>query len=304
MPVSNGYRFTNFDGTPNIPFYCDQDTGIELDIYRSSTHDDVCDVCHSHVSESIMLKNVDYPVVIQESRRMGSIYGLENDNTIMKTKRAASVAYFLLCPDCIYHCNLLMKTSDHIALGIDWWDMIDSLCETIKEIKQTKLNIKQNKYFQDAIKIGTLIYTAKSGPFYDLPREVISTYMLPDIIQVYREKAAITIQKVWKGHYQRLYQNIKETKYAKCDDCGRMRQMSDLCLEQACADWECCFKKVCKDECAYLCPHCQGTIIIDANDRSSTGEQEEYNCDWCWKDFIIHTKWWGITVTEHERRYE
>jgi len=196
-----------------------------------------------------------------------------------------------------------MRTSDHIALGIDWWDMIDSLSETIKEIKETKLNIKQNKYFQDAVKVATLIYAAKSGPFYDIPREVISTYLLPNIMPAFREKAAIAIQKMWKGYYQRLYQDTEETKHAKCDDCGRIRKVSDLCQEQACADWDCCFKNVCKDQCAYLCPHCQGTIIIDAHDRSSTGDQEEYVCNWCHEEFIIHTKWWGITVTEHERRY-
>lgn len=301
MPVSNGYYFSNYDGSPNIPRLCDPYTGEYEDMWRHTYRrdDKTCDTC-DHVGDDV--DDASYPAVLQETRRDCNYGYDEDEQRIVRAKRTATVIHLRVCKECYEHCQQIMKTSDHIALGVDWWDLNDSICESIKQLKCEKFDWKQTKPVKDAIKAATQIFVAKTGPFTQLPEDVIIN-MFPHLVKAYKERAAIQIQRIWKGYYQRLYNSHKNTQqvtYHKCADCGRMRLASDLCYENSCLDCphECCIKRVCKDECHYLCPNCEGSNIIGWAWKNHLGTRTYEDCRWCLETFELPIMWHGPSQAE------
>jgi len=298
MPVSNGYRFSNYDGSANIPYLCDPDTGEWEQMSRPYVGNgtETCDCC-DFVGDDVRLTY--FPAVLQE-RRGHYNYGYdESQQCIVRAPRAGTIYQSHLCEECNELCQLIMKTSDHVALGTDWWDLNDSLTETIKELKEKRIDWRQTKPIKDAVKAGTQIFVAKTGPFNQLPDDVIIS-MYPHLIRAYKDRAAVQIQRIWKGYYNRLYRNTQNIMHHNCADCGRLRSYSELCTEQSCLDClhECCHKLVCKDECHYLCPYCEGSSFIGWAWKNHQGERMDEECRWCGETFELPIFWHGPSQSE------
>ena len=295
MPVSNGYRFSNYDGSPNIPRLCDPNTGDYEDMWRN-TDSTFCDTCSYHGYD---VEVVSFPAVLQE-RNKNPNYGYdEQEDRIVRARRAATMFYVRVCPECYALCEKIMKTSDHITLGADWWDMNDSLTENIKQLKREQFDWRQTKPIKDAVRAATQIFVAKTGPFNLLPQDVIIS-MYPLLVHAYKERAAIQIQSMWKGFYLRRYRNTAKDKYHNCEDCGRLRPKKELCTERSCLDcpYECCQKRVCKDQCHYLCPQCEGSNYVAFAWKNHEGERMFEECRWCSEKFELPIFWHGQNQTE------
>lgn len=91
-----------------------------------------------------------------------------------------------------------------------------------------------------------------------------------------------------------------------CDECN---QYNYLYVTEACADMDCCYKKICIDGCSYTCNKCYNIyhnsehmfVKYDGIDRN-------YICYKC-IDLKVDTDykkafiWNGISLEEHMKRY-
>jgi len=303
MPVSNGYRFSDCDGRPVIPRLCDPITDEYIEMYRESNNPDniyCCDTCDYTESD---VEYTFFPAVIRErgSDHHYGYYDIDEDPRLERAPEAVTIIHVKVCPDCYKYCEQIMKTSDHIAQGFDWWDMVDSLTESIKKIKREHFDWRKTKPVKDTIRAAIQIFVAKTGPFSDMPTDIIIHKIIPHLIQSYKDSAAMKIQYIWKDYYHRIYKNTETVTFHNCDDCGRKRCETDLCYKRSClaCPHECCTKRICKDSCCnYLCPNCEGSNIVSRAWSNHQGEKIYEDCRWCNVRFELPIKWHGPRLYE------
>jgi hypothetical protein len=99
-----------------------------------------------------------------------------------------------------------------------------------------------------------------------------------------------------------------------CDECNTIHDTPNLIIqEEACADWDCCHKYVCKYGCKFKCNLCK-IIYTNSNDMM----KDEYNtnhiyfvCKKCIETYkmlykcnlVDVTLWWGASIEEYRRKY-
>lgn len=79
-----------------------------------------------------------------------------------------------------------------------------------------------------------------------------------------------------------------------CDDCNHY---GPLIKSEACADWDCCYKMICREGCVHYCHNGHQNHVY--------GEDEiTLPCQVCGDEFQIQSQWYGISRAEHFRRYD
>lgn len=104
---------------------------------------------------------------------------------------------------------------------------------------------------------------------------------------------------LWKGCIYCLEKGI-------CGECGRYNNLSE---EEACADYNCCFKYICYDECKYICEicknvynDCEQVFVLEDNKEES---YKKFVCNNCNKDESLTCPklWWGLSPEEYWKKY-
>lgn len=94
-----------------------------------------------------------------------------------------------------------------------------------------------------------------------------------------------------------------------CYDCGCQGELVDV---PACADFDCCYKQVCKGECTFKCSKCEKKIQSSEGQQVVSGNDKVIiHCNECLdtKNYIYRTSvygipvWYGISEEEHFKRY-
>lgn len=71
-----------------------------------------------------------------------------------------------------------------------------------------------------------------------------------------------------------------------CQDCKKERDIQDLIVVSACADWNCCHKRVCNEGCKFSCKICSNFADAYVTVRKFSG----YWCAHCVELFNIQGK--------------
>lgn len=198
-----------------------------------------------------------FPVILQEARRW------------------FATMFFNQCDVCHSRARAIMDTSDHLALGKDEWDLIDSATDLIiddrwdtfpkwtmakaEELAMTKMEQIEDmrekieeRYRDDEDTI------CKTVPFFSLVNDVlgvIQTKLVEAEFSAKREEAARTIQRGWRKLRQRILMNV-ETPYP-CGICGAVLDVSDgiplLTIDDREGNTT---HPICYQECEIICRRC------------------------------------------------
>lgn len=285
LPFTRGRRFTEANGYLQVPVLCDETGQDEL---LWSQHDSMghCHCC----AVSCNLNLVTLPCILRPRLRDrdGYIaYDYYTQQFVERPHQMLANTEFALCDVCNKKCEILMQTSDHVALGVDWWDLVDSLTETLKTYCLPSSAYPVSDIVRKSARVMCALedgVNATEGILSRLNRDVL-TVLAPHVLASLKEKAAALIlsayrnwhQKVWTeekfngdepslGDHYYACRHSQEGWWAKCYDCNAHRQCYELQL-LACCDRGCCNKYVCLDGCAYICKHCGAKNCVTQDDH-------------------------------------
>jgi hypothetical protein len=208
LAITNGRRFTDLAGYVwTIP-------ELEEDLYSppilSDEPDFICDHCDAEDEINVYA----YPVVLQDKESGERMY---------------SYMHFRQCPTCSRRADLIMATSDHLALGQDEWDLLDSACGIIMDHRwdlhtpwTLEASSKQAKLSLSAI-VSDLI-------------PIINQHLVTSLYHSKRQDSAAKIQTIWKGWKQRKLRH-------NCSTCSHPLR---------------CSLSTCLDGCQAVCRACGG----------------------------------------------
>ena len=124
-------------------------------------------------------------------------------------------------------------------------------------------------------------------------------------LQIYTKPTFICL----KCNKMMLYKNnfydkgcIKCTVKTKCHECKRY---NFLFREDACADWECCYKYICHGGCIFECDKCKN-IYKDVKNMYKLEGSELFYCINCIDKEITYESaelWLGPSIEEYYDRY-
>ena len=212
LTITRGRHYTS----GGRPIY--QDYGRDLgSIYDGDFEEDAptCDHC-----DEACVCTWGYPVILQEGRRW------------------FATMYFNQCGRCYDRAQAIMDTSDHLALGKDEWDLIDSATQLITDDRWDQFprwTIEKAKEIAD----GKMrhIEHARDMLGEDDAEAIPLFRLVPDVLGVIRdnlakaeymercERAARTIQKGWRQLRERRFGNIELPH--PCGICGSILDISD-----------------------------------------------------------------------------
>lgn len=275
-------QFSDEDGNCLLPMYCDTEGTL---LYEDRPWFDIsfdehekCDLCDT---DQGLIEEWYFAAVLRTTRSYVvkcMTYDDDGEPVIRDAPYAAQLGTevaFNVCQKCKIHCDAhLNYISDHIAVGRDWWDMLEVACENMKRLKE-----------------------------------------LPEWKAT--EAATIKVQAAWRGYLARnwpsnkhlcnlcQYKPVKKDKWwSSCMDCGSYRRRDDLLALEACADWNCCYKLVCKDACRFFCNECWALNVVDESRLNNDGEPNNISCYNCHERMELYSYWNGLTQAEMDRRYE
>jgi hypothetical protein len=249
LAITNGRRFTDLAGYVwTIP-------ELEEDLYSppilSDEPDFICDHCDAEDEINVYA----YPVVLQDKESGERMY---------------SYMHFRQCPTCSRRADLIMATSDHLALGEDEWDLLDSACEITLDPRwdlhkpwTMEASSKQAKTLMPVTtKGGTTCFDDKlslSAIVSDLI-PIISQHLVTSLYHSKRQESAAKIQALWKGWKQRTLGH-------KCSVCSHPLRSSS--------------PPTCTDSCQTVCRSCGGQSAYSLYPTPCPPP----NCLWCSKAF-------------------
>ena len=226
------------------------DIGSEYDGDFCGEDTPLCDHC-----DEVCSWTWGFPVILQEDSRW------------------FTTMYFNQCDRCHQRAQAIMDTSDHLALGKDEWDLIDSATEIIMDErwdafpKWTMESAKQAAQAKmDHIETMRVKLEEKDDeaaieavPFFGLVPDVVDVIQSKLAEAEYhskRENAARIIQKGWKGLRERILKRI-EAPYP-CGICGVILDVSDSWANMFTVDDKECntAHPICYQECQILCRSC------------------------------------------------
>lgn len=241
---------------------------------------------HCHVcSKSADLNFVTYPCVLRSKRiQHTSFYGYDDFNGVHHPGQVMADTEFALCDECVAKADILLKTSDHISLGHDWWDILDGLEVRLSNFQ---LPTSSDRHGQLVRKVAKTMCTledgvnGETGPLAVLPTDWL-TLMVPKVMSAFKENAGELILRAYKkwrankwrendysgeeaSHSAHYYDTRHINMWANCDDCGATKRCGDLRLMRACASNNCCYKRVCYDGCSYICRSCGGNNRVNGD---------------------------------------
>lgn len=329
--TSNGTNYTDSYGNITLPHLCDYE-GNNYEWYGpESPNDNIgkCMVCDSKTT----LSQIKLPCIIRDNCR--KIFGKYNTDYGEEVRRALEAfTYFeiLLCNECEKRANALMITSDHaVKAKDDYWDIIDEFTQILTDPSWERFSYKkvQQKLIQKVAKKMTILENAskdcpqtEESPFTLVPHDILillSHELLCAEKKALENDSATIIQttfKKWLSTYAYLPKNnwrnkrnmkyceaIKQNIWMECQDCKTKRQVKDLVPSNACAEYNCCKKYVCRSVCYYNCPLCDKTSIVKNSEKYNDGEDTEYQCS-CGHKYILYEEWSGQSIAEFEARHE
>ena len=248
LAITNGRRFTDLAGYVwNIP-------ELEQDLYSppilSDEPDFICDHCDAEDEINVYA----YPVVLQDKESGERMY---------------SYMHFRQCPTCSRRADLIMATSDHLALGQDEWDLLDSACGIIMD-HRWDLHAPWTLEASSKIAKTLMPVTSKGGTLYFDDRlslsaivsdlvPIINQHVVTSLYHSKRQESAVKIQSLWKGWKQRkLVHN--------CSTCSHpLRSSLSTCL----------------DGCQAVCRACGGQTAYSIYPTPAPPP----TCLWCCKVF-------------------
>jgi len=263
-PFKYDYRFTDAFG-PLIPTLAEP-----LSTSSSNDHilvearpfpcqqDDTCDVCDS--KEMIGLEYA--PCVLRSKRGPLSELTIWPDyyHAPSPTDRLATQAFctleLALCPRCSNRLRILAGRQDHLAIGYDYWDIVDAAVQHLSGDRWTKHSISK---IRTAHNITMMVikksHTQDDGAFSTLNADVIGL-IGAELEQSAKKSCVSSIETLWLRNSRR------------CEDCGMHRAPRNL-IEMPATDidprgWHRndIVKNVCVDACCYYCQHCSAHIDI------------------------------------------
>lgn len=275
---TNGRHFTDEYGYLTIPVLCDEFGEPEA---LSHQHDSLghCHVC----SKSADLNFVTYPCVLRSKRiQHTSFYGYDDWNGVYHPGQVMAETEFALCDECKAKADILLKTSDHISLGHDWWDILDGFEVRLSGYQLPTSSHPHGQFVRRVAKTMCVLedgVNGESGPLTVLPTDWL-TLMVPKVMAAFKENAGELILRTYKkwradkwrendysgdeaSHSAHYYDTRHTNVWAHCDDCGATHRCGDLRLTEACASDNCCYKRVCYDGCSYICRSCGGNNRVD-----------------------------------------
>lgn len=277
MPFTKGRNFTDIWGDYTLPLLCEE-YGDEKKLSMEADTIE-CHVCNSTSKVSI----VTYPCILRPRKKSG-FHGYDKiEGVVYEPNQLLAWTEFNLCETCMNKCEILMKTSDHAALGRDWWDILDSLTETLKKYNLPETEYPVSNIISYNAKTMCLIekgLTKKSETRPRLPKDVlyvIASHMI-DAHKVAAVKKIKNAYRRWRDSkwedskfagnqpsFEAHYYGCRHEEWANCSDCGRARKCCDLILTNAqCNEHECDVEKwYCRDGCTYVCGGCNYTNRIN-----------------------------------------
>ena len=303
LPFTNGRRFTDSWGYAKLPILCDE-VGNEQTLWCDHESCGRCHVCDADTGDAPI---VAYPCVLRP-RLSDGVQAFDEFQGVCIANELLAQTVFDLCENCTKKCEVLMKTSDHVAVGKNWWDLLDSLTETLSTYELPKTEFPVSNIVTDTAKSMCIIedsVNAETGPLTCLYKDVL--YVIASkMIDAHKCAAANKIRNAylkwrdskWKEEkfagdepsFESHYYGCRHEEWAYCSDCGMVKHCSDLIMTATlCQQAECDAEKwVCKDGCTYVCQHCDCTnrvshdvhISHHANDDNTTDPYDRTTTPW------------------------
>jgi len=306
LPSTNGRRFTEYWGH-TLPVLCDEE-GYEQTLWPEH---DSCGRCHVCDGDTCDTPATAYPCVLRPRSRDG-VYAYDDYHGVIKADELFAQTVFDLCENCTKKCDILLKTSDHVALGRDWWDLLDSLTEFLNTYELPKTEFPVSSIITDTAKTMCLLedgVNAETGPLTCLYKDVL--YVIAShMVDAHKRAAADKIRNAyvkwrdskWRADkfagdepsFESHYYGCRHEQWAYCSDCGMVRNCCDLkVVSTLCQEADCDAEKwICAGGCEYVCRNCDCTnriahdthMVFHAHDDSTTDPYDRTTTPWtCYK---------------------
>lgn len=303
FPFTNGRRFTDYWGYIALPVLCDGN-GDELTLWSEY---DSCGRCHVCEEDARNTPTTAYPCVLRPRSR-DKVLGYDDHNGIHTPNQLFVYTVFVLCENCSKKCNVLMNTSDHVAIGKDWWDLLDSLTETLRTYNLPKTKFPVSNIITDTAKTMCLLedgVNAETGPLTCLHKDILYV-IASQMVDAHKRAAGNKIKNAylkwrdsrWKDDkfagneplFESHYYGCRHEEWTYCSDCGMRKDCCDLKMtHKLCQETNCEAEKwICADGCSYVCRSCNCTnriahdehVMFHANDDSTTHPDVRTTTPW------------------------
>ena len=217
MPVTAGYLPSH--DVPPFP-HVNPDEPV---ILQSELSLNECAGCSAVASLDTEICETIWPCLLRTRRRYSHTEGfLPHEFTLH--------AVFNLCDECYSYCDILLKVSDYLVAGKDWWDMLDTLGPLMTHCRQQMFDWSECKAVRETAKAMAFIQTAivhqpadephqpadnnsnnttpPKTQLTDLPEDVL-TIIAPHLLNAHMDESARTIQRKWRTFVKQQQQQNK-----------------------------------------------------------------------------------------------
>lgn len=290
------YRFTDAFG-PLIPTLAEplttsssQDRTLVEARPFPCQRDDTCDVCDS--KEMIELEYA--PCVLRSKRGPLSepTFWPGGPPETVPTEALPTQAFctleLALCPRCSNRLRILAGRQDHLAIGYDYWDIVDAAVQHLSGDRWSKHSSSKIKTAHNmTMAVIKKSHAQDDGAFSTLNADVIGL-IGAHLEQSAKKSSVSSIETLWLNNSRR------------CEDCGMHRATRNL-IEIPATDvdprsWHRhdIVKNVCVDACCYYCQHCSAHIDIPYEEMrmiEDSGLRGAY-CNVCGGTTDIYIVWY------------
>lgn len=333
FPITNGREYTVYMdtedlGTPSIPLATDESGQSVVTYERWSNggeeEDDgfVCDCCGQLNEDRERLLVYTYPAIVRCRSREPPMPAVFVDPRVADGQTGIVFVYqafcnldVTLCDNCHRRAECLRQTSDHVAVGYDWWDMVDSLAVTLQD--PSWFDYKQLPVYKTAFEHFNIVRIAATNgrscqtTLADIPPEVFDQMMPAEVVLSVEREAATRIQALWRGFktrktivaaMRRSFWNessldcyraaMRQNPDAECvcRDCGTLRTISQMdCTHIVLppeapgqpAGRQLAHKWVCCNPCRYICQHCDRVNYVAQSQKPISTTLATKQCRVC-----------------------
>lgn len=204
MPVTGGYL-----PSPDVPPFPHVNPDEPV-ILQSELSLNECAGCSAVASLDTEISQTIWPCLLRTRRRYSHTEGfLPHEFTLESV--------FNLCDECYSYCEILLKVSDYLVAGKDWWDMLDTLGLLMTHCREQMFDWSECKAVRETAKAMAFIQTAivhqpddhhhhpavsnnnqhHKTQLTDLPEDVL-TIIAPHLLNAHMNESAQIIQRKWR----------------------------------------------------------------------------------------------------------
>lgn len=306
FPIEFGYKFTTNGSWPIIPMLTEfnENTGelIEAEPLRlqdGRERHTCCEVCWSRENNESKIIETFIMCVKQPEGLHDVMYMWIEGNDFVEVQEVFCQVALKLCLICRRKHKLVMSKSDHVAIGITFDEIFDSICNVFESSRWENVferfsNKKLIKSANLAMKVVHKANKDNDGIFGRLNQDVLSIIGCK-VNNIVRVDAVKAIENMWYN------------KSILCDDCGIRRVSNKLIAVKYCVrdiSPSCCIKKVCIDTCSYWCInkdcYAENYFNMEEMKEFEYSGIRTYECWKCLQTSTLHIKWKGITRQEND----